>query len=513
MSSEHSATRSLPSSNLRWNCDRRNSQAAALLVFLLALAARALPVPWFDFAFDDAYITFRIARNLARGLGFVYNPGQPVLTTTTPLYAILMIPGEVLGLGGPLWSRMVNAVAAAFVCLAFNRILERRVSAWLRLLLVSYVILNPFTIAMALCGMESAVTASLLLLATLLYRQERGLALGCVLGLCAFVRPEGALAAGIFWFHALLYKRRLLGRITLPLFVAAAGWFLYADSTFGSVIPNSVTAKEAYAAISPTPVAQHLRFYWSYLLWSVPLAPILILAIPFGVWRIASRDRSLLPICCFVVLTAAGQILSRFPLAYWYLDMIVPPLLVVMAMGIEQMLGLIPGGWHSASTRRWPLPALALILTMNCLGAFFLGSLPVLRDFRRLDRQMGEIADWFEVNDIPGNRVTGLEAIGRLGYDTDLEILDFAGLASPEVIPFIRANNASIPTLLTEFRPSYFVATTVPPGQEPQGYEIVSLIPLEKLELRHAPGFASILARTDMDPLLNGASAVPPNGI
>lgn len=493
MSSEQSGLRCFLSSHPG---DRRNSRAAALLVFLLALAVRALPVPWFDFAFDDAYITFRIARNLARGLGFVYNPGQLVLTTTTPLYAILMIPGEVLGLGAPLWSRMVNAVAAAFACMAFYRILENRVATWLRLLLVSYMMLNPFIIAMALCGMESAVTASLLLLATMLYRQERGLALGCVLGLCAVVRPEGALAAGIFWFYALLSRRKLLGRITLPLFVAASGWFLYAHLTFGSVIPNSVTAKEAYAAIAPTPLVQHLRFYWSYLLWSVPLAPILILAIPFGIWRIAVRDRSLLPLCSFVVVTVAGQILSRFYLAYWYLDMIVPLLLIVMAMGIEQMLGSIPRGWHSASVRRWALPALVLILAMNCLGAFWLGSLPVLRDFRRLDGQMGEIADWFEVNGIPRNRVIGIEAIGRLGYDTDNEILDFAGLASPEVTPFIRANNASIPTLLTEFRPDYFVAA-VCPGQEPDDYEIVSLIPLEMLELRRAPGFASILARTD----------------
>ena len=497
MSGEHSAMRCFLSSSLCGNGDSRNSQTAAWLVFLLALAARALPVPWFDFAFDDAYITFRIARNLARGLGFVYNPGQLVLTTTTPLYAILMIPGEILGLGAPLWSRMVNAVASAFVCLTFYRVLENRVAAWLRLLLVSYMMLNPFTIAMALCGMESAVTALLLLLATLLYRQERGLALGCVLGLCAVVRPEGAFAAGIFWVYALLFKRKLLGGITLPLLVTAAGWFLYAHLTFGSVIPNSVTAKEAYAGIAPVPVLRHLHFYWSFLLWSVPLAPILILAIPFGIWRIAVRDRSLLPVCTFVVLTAAGQILSRFYLAYWYLDMIVPPLLIVMAMGIEQMLGSIPGGWHPASVRRRAIPALVLVLTMNCLGAFWLGSLPVLSDFRRLDGQMGAIADWFELNGIPRSRVVGIEAIGRLGYDTDNEILDFAGLASPEVTPFIRADNAAIPTLLTEFRPDYYVAT-VSPGQEPDGYEIVTIVPLEKLELRRAPAFASILARTDM---------------
>jgi len=36
---------------------------------------------------DDAYITFRYAQNLAAGLGFVYNAGERVLGTTTPLCA------------------------------------------------------------------------------------------------------------------------------------------------------------------------------------------------------------------------------------------------------------------------------------------------------------------------------------------------------------------------------------------------------------------------------------------
>ena len=55
----------------------------ALLAFLVRLLTGPHPV-------DDAYITFRYARNLADGLGLVYNPGESVLGTTTPLWAILL---------------------------------------------------------------------------------------------------------------------------------------------------------------------------------------------------------------------------------------------------------------------------------------------------------------------------------------------------------------------------------------------------------------------------------------
>ncbi|MDE3090535.1 MAG: hypothetical protein KGJ80_14230, partial [Chloroflexota bacterium] len=50
---------------------------------------------WF---YDDPFVTYRYAENLMHGLGFVYNPGQRVLSTTTPLFTIL------LALGGNLWS-------------------------------------------------------------------------------------------------------------------------------------------------------------------------------------------------------------------------------------------------------------------------------------------------------------------------------------------------------------------------------------------------------------------------
>ena len=39
--------------------------------------------------FDDAFITYRYARNISNGLGFVYNYGEKVLGTTTPLFTLL----------------------------------------------------------------------------------------------------------------------------------------------------------------------------------------------------------------------------------------------------------------------------------------------------------------------------------------------------------------------------------------------------------------------------------------
>ncbi len=62
-----------------------------LLIIALALVARWIPGPR---TIDDSYITFRYARNILAGEGFVFNPGEPVLGTTTPaLYSFDGITG------------------------------------------------------------------------------------------------------------------------------------------------------------------------------------------------------------------------------------------------------------------------------------------------------------------------------------------------------------------------------------------------------------------------------------
>ena len=68
----------------------------AIIILLILLAAT---ISFFlrDVAYDDPYITYRYARNIIAGEGFVYNPGENILSTTAPLYALI------LAFGGLIW--------------------------------------------------------------------------------------------------------------------------------------------------------------------------------------------------------------------------------------------------------------------------------------------------------------------------------------------------------------------------------------------------------------------------
>ncbi|HYN65111.1 MAG TPA: hypothetical protein VES36_10960, partial [Candidatus Limnocylindrales bacterium] len=61
--------------------------------WLAALALAAITFLLFkDLRHDDAFITLQFARNLGRGNGFVFNPGEPIFGSTSPL-AVLLLAG------------------------------------------------------------------------------------------------------------------------------------------------------------------------------------------------------------------------------------------------------------------------------------------------------------------------------------------------------------------------------------------------------------------------------------
>src|SRR3972149_2161670 len=61
-----------------------------IFIGLLLLITPLMGWTFYASSYDDAYITFRYAENIANGNGFVYNIGEPFLGTTTPGYALLL---------------------------------------------------------------------------------------------------------------------------------------------------------------------------------------------------------------------------------------------------------------------------------------------------------------------------------------------------------------------------------------------------------------------------------------
>jgi hypothetical protein len=222
-----------------------------VIVIALAIAARILVVTRLGFRpFDDTYITFRYARNIATGHGFVYNWGERVLGTTTPLWTLLLAIAYWLNLRLDTFSlcaSMIFDVATASIFYRFLIDLEYEATvaaaaAALFLLLVDY-------LSLGLSGMETSLFV-LLVAATLLCAVERrSLLTGALGALAVLTRPDGAaVAAAILatiWLQSetMAERGRRVGLSLASAIAVLLPWLLFSTIYFGSPVPQSVLAK------------------------------------------------------------------------------------------------------------------------------------------------------------------------------------------------------------------------------------------------------------------------------
>ena len=147
--------------------------ALALSAAALAIGARLVPGMR---TIDDAYITYRYARNIVEGVGMVYNAGQPVLGTTTPLYTLLMagLAAALRSGAYPAISVTLNALADGATAALLYRLARRALDhpapgALLGLLWA----ISPMSVTFAIGGMETSLSILLMVGAFSVYLDGR----------------------------------------------------------------------------------------------------------------------------------------------------------------------------------------------------------------------------------------------------------------------------------------------------------------------------------------------------
>jgi len=129
----------------------------ALIIAVFAIAARLAFYLATGFMADDAFITFRYAENLATGVGFVYNAGDQVLGTSTPLFTLLLAFLNLFNIPIPFAALSVSLLASAGTAVVLYRLATLLRFRQLAFLPVLCYILWPRSIPADVSGMETAL--------------------------------------------------------------------------------------------------------------------------------------------------------------------------------------------------------------------------------------------------------------------------------------------------------------------------------------------------------------------
>lgn len=467
----------------------RMQQALPYMIVLIALAARLLPGAR---TIDDAYITFRYARNLLAGEGLVYNPGEAVLGTTTPLYAGLMaFAGSLIGgvdAPFPQVAMVVNALADAGLCLLLLRLgrkTELEVPGTAAALVWAVL---PFSVTFAIGGLETSVFVLLLTGVITAHMEGRRAAAAFLAALSLLARPDSALLLAFTGLDRVYLAFNQKARISLREIAAFAlpllAWLVPAAVFYGSPVPNSIAAKvSAYdlptlAAFSrllqhyATPFMDHLTFGRVGIATGMVLYFFLNAVGGLRLVRTQPRLWSwvVFPWVWFTVYAIANPLIFR-----WYLTPPLPAYIFTVLCGLE----FIRRDLQASRLARISKPLAAVILTAPMLLALRGWTLQPDHGPSRpapemawilLELKYQEAADFLLplFVETAGDPVLAAGDIGALGYYTDARILDTLGLISPEAVPYYPTRPefyvnayAVAPELVNDLRPDFIVLLEV----------------------------------------------------
>jgi hypothetical protein len=422
-------------------------------ILTVAVLARLVPGPR---TVDDAYITFRYARNLLGGHGLVYNPGEAVLGTTTPLYAALL---AFVGLftGGsdapfPAIAWLLNTLADIVVCWLIIRLGDRWGHRRVGLAAASIWAIAPWSVTFAIGGMETSVFVMLTIATFYCLSSDRPVAAALCGAASLLTRPDALL---FLLPLALERLRRTMPKSRLnpdpaPIRTWEAAAFLapillwigFGWTVYGSPLPNSMLAKSKAYLLPPeagfirllqhyaTPFLGHEIFGIVWIGVGLVLYPILF---GLGAVDLVRRHNGAWPFFAapslyFTAFAVANPLLFR-----WYLTPPLPFLFVGIFLGIARI--------GRDVKRPILLPVLAAAAAISTLSAWTL-----LPDHgpRRPAPEMAYIKLELTYQEaarrlrdrLQDEDVLAAADIGALGYFTEAHVLDVLGLISPQSVAY-----------------------------------------------------------------------------
>jgi arabinofuranosyltransferase len=415
----------------------------ALLILLQALSTALYlgKAGSFGFPLDDAWIHQTYARSLGQHGVMAFSPGQPSTGSTSFGWTILLATGYWLKIPFFLWTYLwgsIFAVATAFIAARLSQIYFGN---FMNAMIIAVACIFEWHLAWAaVSGMEVGLFTFLtLLFFVLLNRDSSPVLLGGLMGIIVLVRPEGILLALVYGFKLLFTHSREIKRalphiagFILAFLIIISPWIIFNFTYSHRPFPNTITAKFMIYGY-PWSLGRSLKYLWDVFIYFLN-GPLLLL-VPcagFAIYRILRTKNTLpfYPLTWF--LTLIGLYAVALPAIYdhgRYLMPLIPLIIIYGVEGLDQLL------------KRFKLTSLLrTIIWLSLFSMIFLLWINGASDYAYRIQLFNTVhmkaAQWINEN-TPQDAVIATHDIGIIGYYTQRQIVDLAGLISPEIVPIL----------------------------------------------------------------------------
>lgn len=447
---------------------------SAWLVLALAIFFILIHIRLSQYAFDDAYIHFRVARNLLDMGAPYFNTNEAIKVSSSSAWTIfltvLLAIARLLTLEGkfPLIVSIANALISLGGMLIFIKVVEELLpqsmtpartffwqAAYLSMMAVASIGLMETPLAMLLSGIG-------------IYSLVKSHPIGFVwLGIAAYFRLELTILVALLGILFTLNGKARFWKIILLTGSGMLPFLLYDHYFFQTIIPHSIVAKSIVYSITGLHTFTRLIFLAfplgllnnQLLFFSIGLIVLISVVSSIVVTALRRRDSNqnlwMIVFGAWALLTAIGYISRGVLLFEWYLPLFTIPLFLALTLSTNQ------GDDHTDNVFLILQSAFTAIYLLGLAQTGYAGVVdPGLYDqFEAGARVKSYLEAGRLLNNVYPNSTLLSSEIGGLGYTFRGHLADAAGLASPEALAFhpmkvpeerARGDLGSIPTKYVE---------------------------------------------------------------
>jgi len=467
------------------------------LLGLYAALAFGITVLLRGIRFDDPYITYRFAENLAAGQGFVFNSSDSAsaLITTTPLYALLLAACRLVGFDIPTASHWLGGVGLGMAACGLFLLNSQRQSLFhFRAGALAGVNLLLFSLLWLTVGFETPVFIAVALWAFVCVMRDWRMGAGLLCGTALGLRGDGAIVLGVVLMAALLRDTRSIlqrWRAAMPILIGAAVIYvplaIWLTLQFGSPIPSTLQTKSAQAVAGLTGFytgTSYLEGAWILIqayvrqggLFLVTLAVMLVGAVamvgaglaPVRMFA-AKREADMgsgagaspaptrtnigmwLPVAWMGLHFVGYGVIGVAPYVWYYAPMI-PGVCVLLGLGLaelwQRMRGVSGAMQRRVGTLWLGVLGGAVLLSLLIGDALLLSVIrggtppnPTQYESKLLPETKVDVYErvgrWIAAN-TPTTATLGVTELGVMSYYAQRHTVDFLGLTQPQHIADIR---------------------------------------------------------------------------
>ncbi len=424
---------------------------------------------------DDQFTIYRYIENIAGGKGFVFNEGERVLGSTTPLFTLMGVVLKVVfpSVSTQLLVALLNTFLISLSAVYFFK---------LNTLLTGHKNFSLFATGIFIlhmsktisAGMESPLWILCILLFLIYLFSGKHVGAASMLAVAMLARPDTILIApliGLFWLVTYGIKKTIVYGAVISAIVLP--WIMFATVYFGSPIPQSLITKSHVADIVYQPrtqamkvqLAEMSRLYWGKIIdpehiplqTAVNLLPFMVM-VGIGVYAYGKKYWMVfaIPLVYFLSFSFSNPVM--YP---WYISQLTPLWLLCSLLGIYKI-----GEYMFSRLQVSSRLVYVVLLLVLCAGPLYGYAQLVMPRGEGSKITLYKMALYIKEHKKEGDTV-GLSNIGIVSHTlSDTYIYDFIGLTRKDTLRYYPITDECLvknqyvipPQIVQDMQPDWIVA-------------------------------------------------------